>query len=92
MCQFMLVASTKASLQELSVFSIVTAEALLLLFFACNAVKHAEHRQKQKYDGHVQVSKGAQIVPIFVVTGLIAEVLPSFVVLCNWLNIAESEA
>ena len=41
------VASAMASLWELSVFSMVTAEVLLLLFFICNAVKWVEHSQKQ---------------------------------------------
>ena len=39
-----MVASAMASLcWESFVLSMVTAEAFLLLFFVCNAVKHAEH-------------------------------------------------
>ena len=41
-----MVASTMASIRELSVFSMVALEALLLFFF-CNAVKQAEHSLKQ---------------------------------------------
>ena len=81
-----MVASTMASLRELCMFSMVTAEALLLLFFVCNTVKQPEQRLKRSviptYKSVID-SWGCELSVFFVVTGLIGEVLLLLFFICS---------